>query len=191
MTGTAFWLRSVSSVLEFPDDIDEDALVIERDIGEVIGEVGEVVPDAEFEVITEVAIDGGEGAGTCAFGFGEVEDASLDHGIPVLDDVQVRADHAKVGLAIDEVIIDAAVRDLPDAIAVFGPDGEDLVDVIGAIERDDMAALTRAEGFSGGVDLLRSGQIVEEGIAGQAVNCLLYTSPSPRDKRQSRMPSSA
>ena len=26
---------------------------------------------------------------------------------------------------------------------------------------------------------------------GSVVNCLLYTSPSPRDKRQSRMPSSA
>ena len=25
----------------------------------------------------------------------------------------------------------------------------------------------------------------------QALDCLLYTSPSPRDKRQSRMPSSA
>ena len=25
----------------------------------------------------------------------------------------------------------------------------------------------------------------------QAIDCLLYTSPSPRDKRQSRMPSSA
>ena len=25
----------------------------------------------------------------------------------------------------------------------------------------------------------------------QGINCLLYTSPSPRDKRQSRMPSSA
>ena len=28
-------------------------------------------------------------------------------------------------------------------------------------------------------------------LAAQAQNCLLYTSPSPRDKRQSRMPSSA
>ena len=27
--------------------------------------------------------------------------------------------------------------------------------------------------------------------AGRGHNCLLYTSPSPRDKRQSRMPSSA
>ena len=29
------------------------------------------------------------------------------------------------------------------------------------------------------------------GIKGQKSSCLLYTSPSPRDKRQSRMPSSA
>ena len=29
------------------------------------------------------------------------------------------------------------------------------------------------------------------GAATQAFHCLLYTSPSPRDKRQSRMPSSA
>ena len=28
-------------------------------------------------------------------------------------------------------------------------------------------------------------------VAGDSTNCLLYTSPSPRDKRQSRMPSSA
>ena len=29
------------------------------------------------------------------------------------------------------------------------------------------------------------------GVSGWALGCLLYTSPSPRDKRQSRMPSSA
>ena len=28
-------------------------------------------------------------------------------------------------------------------------------------------------------------------LSGQGRSCLLYTSPSPRDKRQSRMPSSA
>ena len=29
------------------------------------------------------------------------------------------------------------------------------------------------------------------GLIGEGTGCLLYTSPSPRDKRQSRMPSSA
>ena len=32
---------------------------------------------------------------------------------------------------------------------------------------------------------------IAEKINGIAIACLLYTSPSPRDKRQSRMPSSA
>ena len=46
------------------------------------------------------------------------------------------------------------------------------------------------EVLSGGKGL----KIVHQNIRGLEVNfdnCLLYTSPSPRDKRQSRMPSSA
>ena len=45
-----------------------------------------------------------------------------------------------------------------------------------------------------GLQTLRyRGQLVRSvlGVGDQAVACLLYTSPSPRDKRQSRMPSSA
>ena len=46
--------------------------------------------------------------------------------------------------------------------------------------------------FSGGVD---SSLLLKKAIDVLGVNyvkpCLLYTSPSPRDKRQSRMPSSA
>ena len=49
-----------------------------------------------------------------------------------------------------------------------------------------------------GVGLLSSGDYpqvaVEEclqAVGGEVLYCLLYTSPSPRDKRQSRMPSSA
>ena len=34
-------------------------------------------------------------------------------------------------------------------------------------------------------------QLREQGCTFQVQDCLLYTSPSPRDKRQSRMPSSA
>ena len=46
--------------------------------------------------------------------------------------------------------------------------------------------------FNAGKSLSNDGQkaSIVGGIAG-AMHCLLYTSPSPRDKRQSRMPSSA
>ena len=39
-----------------------------------------------------------------------------------------------------------------------------------------------------GIDLTQSAR---DGILDPVIGCLLYTSPSPRDKRQSRMPSSA
>ena len=37
----------------------------------------------------------------------------------------------------------------------------------------------------------RADQLFGSGVTAWACSCLLYTSPSPRDKRQSRMPSSA
>ena len=46
---------------------------------------------------------------------------------------------------------------------------------------------------SSAVDLSKEHQVdpVLQTEINKSVNCLLYTSPSPRDKRQSRMPSSA
>ena len=41
------------------------------------------------------------------------------------------------------------------------------------------------------VDTFFAGKISPEALSALAKSCLLYTSPSPRDKRQSRMPSSA
>ena len=54
------------------------------------------------------------------------------------------------------------------------------VTVVGAGKYGSMTALRVAE-----YDL------VDSVVMTDIVDCLLYTSPSPRDKRQSRMPSSA
>ena len=45
--------------------------------------------------------------------------------------------------------------------------------------------------FVMGMEVAGSVEQVGREVAGFKVGCLLYTSPSPRDKRQSRMPSSA
>ena len=42
-----------------------------------------------------------------------------------------------------------------------------------------------------GLGRLPGEQRAAKRVASHALTCLLYTSPSPRDKRQSRMPSSA
>ena len=52
------------------------------------------------------------------------------------------------------------------------------------LEAFHLAWLQNADAIEGDFRLTKDEQIV-------CIHCLLYTSPSPRDKRQSRMPSSA
>ena len=52
----------------------------------------------------------------------------------------------------------------------------------GVLRTKFFTAVSAAQGLQLGPSLSRNGQ---------GKDCLLYTSPSPRDKRQSRMPSSA
>ena len=67
----------------------------------------------------------------------------------------------------------------------------------GFVTRDDGGDVFVPKGaLPGGVDELKAGARVEFGVAEgrrgeQALSCLLYTSPSPRDGLLSRMPSSA
>ena len=57
---------------------------------------------------------------------------------------------------------------------------------------DDVALIGQRLGYDfSGEDLLRfNGQKVDK-VTVRKVDCLLYTSPSPRDRTRSRMPSSA
>jgi hypothetical protein len=52
--------QNMRDALELPDRVDEDAVVIHREVTQVIGEAAEIVADADFEVVAEVAVDGGE-----------------------------------------------------------------------------------------------------------------------------------
>ena len=51
---------------------------------------------------------------------------------------------------------------------------------------DDLIALSLQYG-----EIVKQDHVLEIGPGPGVLTCLLYTSPSPRDKRQSRMPSSA
>ena len=61
---------------------------------------------------------------------------------------------------------------------------DDAVAILMALEWDDVEVL--------GISIVSGNMPIEQGsINARYTVCLLYTSPSPRDKRQSRMPSSA
>jgi len=60
------------------------------------------------------------------------------------------------------------------------------------IELTRQGSISEVEALSEQADSL-AGKLVQSGIleSGEFRNCLLYTSPSPRDRTRSRMPSSA
>ena len=68
---------------------------------------------------------------------------------------------------------------------------------MGRYERAAKGSLKEASSLASGIiesiryDLRREEVRLEEEMRDRVQSCLLYTSPSPRDKRQSRMPSSA
>ena len=56
----------------------------------------------------------------------------------------------------------------------------------------DISSLTSASGvIAASTDVVEAVTALNTEISAIKAGCLLYTSPSPRDKRQSRMPSSA
>ena len=65
-----------------------------------------------------------------------------------------------------------------------------LKDVSFEINEGDVVGIVGGNG-AGKSTLLKVLSRITEPTSGRVVICLLYTSPSPRDKRQSRMPSSA
>ena len=58
------------------------------------------------------------------------------------------------------------------------------------LESIGQTPLVKLRNITGGIEATVAAK-VEYLNPGQSVNCLLYTSPSPRDQRGSRMPSSA
>ena len=77
--------------------------------------------------------------------------------------------------------VDATAGDRPDA------DGDGIPDIA-----DADSPVTRPDQDGDGIEDGSDADINGDGVLnGQDVNCLLYTSPSPRDRTRSRMPSSA
>ena len=85
---------------------------------------------------------------------------------------------------------------LPGGLVTFSG-GQQQQSFLGAAYNNGNAAylfINGANGFNGAASTGDIGNIIFGGGGATSVSfhaCLLYTSPSPRDKRQSRMPSSA
>ena len=96
-------------------------------------------------------------------------------------------------LFLFELIADTVINVLQPVFSVFATVLGAVANVIGFLSSLAMAVVTLfTEGPAVAFNMLKNaGDFIIAGIADLINGCLLYTSPSPRDKRQSRMPSSA
>ena len=51
------------SVLEFRDQVQEDTIIVKVQIGQIVGEVGEVIADTDFGIVSDMTIERGQNAG--------------------------------------------------------------------------------------------------------------------------------
>ena len=110
--------------------------------------------------------------------------------------MRVALNEAKKALDVDEVPIGAAIFDKDDKLICANHNRRELdqnptshAEILVLEEASQILGTWRLEEATIAVtlepDAMCAGAIVNARV------CLLYTSPSPRDKRQSRMPSSA
>ena len=166
----------------------------------IIDKLGEQTPVAELE-----GIPGASAARERGQGFHNLADSKLKvlakqsadfdrgKGLTVAENIlQANPDIKAIFAQNDEMALGAigAAKSANKQILIVGFDGTD--DGLAAIKSGDMAATIAQQpdkmgeiGIDTAVKLAK-GENVEKNIA-----CLLYTSPSPRDRQKSRMPSSA
>ncbi len=74
-------------------------------VGEVVREIGEVVPDAELDVLSEMPVEGDQGATASFIEIGQVEYAPLERSFPVSQILPVGSQNEEMGVVTEEVPI--------------------------------------------------------------------------------------
>ena len=90
----------------------------------------------------------------------------------------------------DLIASDLGLNPILDFTGLTGTDLEGTVSVTREADYDSTVGFYKIQNSNGAVADPITGDLITPGSAGYK-DCLLYTSPSPRDTRRSRMPSSA
>jgi len=96
--------------------------VVVLQVGQVIGEVGEVVTGADFQVLAEITIDRCQRAAAPLSDIGELEQSHLGKALPALEEPPVNAQHPEMRGAIEELGLRAIKAYLSQAVGVLAAD---------------------------------------------------------------------
>src|SRR5262245_31634214 len=91
-----------AGALHAADEIEECAPVVVAQVGQVVGEVGEIVAGADFEMLAEVTIYPDQGASAALIDIREVERSPLDHALPAPEEPPVHPQHHESRGVVEE-----------------------------------------------------------------------------------------
>src|SRR5258706_199762 len=124
-----------------PDEIEKYAFVVVLQIGQVVGEVGEVVADAGLQVLANMTIDRGQCAAAPLIYIRQVKRSYLRQAIPFLEEPPVHAQHRELRGVVEETRVHAIQTFLSHAIRVLASKGPIRREVVVHIQRRDVALL--------------------------------------------------
>src|SRR5204863_10204870 len=124
-----------------PDEIDEYAFVVVLQIGQVVGEVGEVVADAGLQVLANVMINRGQRAAAALTYIREVKRSHLRQALPLLEEPPVHAQHREPRGVVEEIRVHAIHAFLSHAVGILASEGPIRADGVGQIDIRDLARL--------------------------------------------------
>ena len=121
------------------DEIEEHAFVVVLQVGQVVGEVGEVVAGADLHVVADVAIDRGQGSAAPLTDIREIEHSHFSQPIPALEQPPVHANHRELRGVVEELRLRPLAR---NALAKRGKESRGIHTDLHA--RIEVTNLTRA-----------------------------------------------
>src|SRR6266436_845308 len=124
-----------------PDEIDEDAFVVVLQVGQLVGEVGEVVAHASLQVLANMTIDRGQRTAAALIYIRQVKRSNLRQGVPLLEEPPVHAQDRELRGVGEEVRVHAIQTFLSHAVGVLASEGPIRREVVAHIERRDVALL--------------------------------------------------
>src|SRR6266702_4869984 len=126
---------------ERPDHVQKHTMMPEAHIREVFREAREVVPESRLHVLTYVPVKPDQNTPALLVEIRHRENPALEHSLPMLPEVPVRAQDVELCPVIEELWVLPVEAQLSEAVGVFSADRPVLGEIVVDIQRRDMALL--------------------------------------------------
>src|SRR5688572_2911506 len=138
-------------------------------VGKVVGEVAEVVADADLQVLPDVTIDRGKRTASTLADVRQGKCSRFNHALPALAEPPIPAQHHQLRGVVEEVQLRPIKAYLSHTVGVLAADRPVGSDVEGQVDRCDVTLLNELRGSVQQGHLIRGRDVIEIRVLSQRV----------------------